>query len=263
MRRFFVVALVLFSLSARSDNREPLEWLGKLSEQGIDVSAEDWLILTQNPTKEQLNQILSRYARYVDTGRLDRGLFQPGWIITEQPQIQQNKPWAVAELKALEPDIPQYKPLKQALEVLKGWQARAVELFPDDLILFKGDQHQAVGHLNQWLEDLDLASDLPEDAYSQLHKDILTQVQIKFDLVLDGRLGAMTRQALLAITNERIRTLKANLERIRWLPKTLPYPHVKVDIAGFNVAYVVNSKETHIHKAIVGTKEKTDTCFSG
>ena len=261
MRRFFVVTLILFSLLARADNREPLEWLSNLSEQGIEVSADDWLIMAQNPTKEQLNQILSKYAHFVDTGRLNRRLFQPGWKISEQRQIRQKKVWTVDELKALEPGVPQYHALRQALIVMNNWRSKATALFPDDLILFEGDQHQAVNHLNQWLEDLDLASNLPEDAYSPLHKDILTQVQLKFDLMPDGRLGTMTRQALLAVTNERIRTLKANLERIRWLPKTLPYPHVKVDIAGFNVAYAVNPKETHIHKAIIGTKAKQTPVF--
>ena len=261
MRRFLVVTLTLLSIYVQADNNKSLEWLGKLSEQGITVSAEDWLTLSQSPTEKHLNRILSKYARYVDEGQLNPRLFQSGWTIKDQSQIQADISWKVSALADLEPAIPQYLYLKKALAVLKRWQIAAASLFPDDLILFEDDQHPAIAHLNQWLEDLDLATNLSEDAYTQQHKDALTQVQLKFDLMPDGRLGAMTRQALLAINNERIRTLKANLERIRWLPKSLPYPHVKVDIAGFNVAYAVSQKETYIHKAIIGTKAKQTPIF--
>lgn len=269
MRQFFVVMLVLcsFYASAETDQnaweskKQGLEWLAGLREQGIKVSANDWLILAQNPSDWQISQLLSKYARYVDTGRLDKGLFQPGWHITDKPEFDSNIIPSVKNLASLSSEIPQYKKLQKALAYLREWQEKAAGLFPDDLILFEDDQHPAITHLNQWLEDLDLATDLPDTAYSQQHKDVLTQVQLKFDLMPDGRLGAMTRQALLAINNERIRTLKANLERIRWLPKSLSYPHVKVDIAGFNVAYAVSRKETHIHKAIIGTKAKQTPIF--
>lgn len=284
MRQFIVVMLTLGVLSTSADNgqtisdseknnlnskpsasaannKQWLEWLSGLSGQGIDVAASDWLILSSNPSSQEASQIVRRYARYVDTGRLDRTLFQAAWHIADKAEFNPNSKLSSQRLASLSSDLPQFTPLVQALAYLHKWQSEAVSLFPDDLILFEGDQHPAINHLNQWLEDLDLASGLPEDAYSQQHKDVLTDVQLKFDLMPDGRLGAMTRQALLAITNERIRTLKANLERIRWLPKTLPYPHLKVDIAGLNVAYVVNANETYIHKAIVGTKAKKTPIF--
>ena len=270
MRQFFVVVvLTLYSIyvSAESNQNAPeirkqgLEWLAGLRDQGIEVSVRDWLILAQNPSGQQLTRLLHKYARYVDTGRLEKELFQSAWHIADKPEINSDEIPSAKYLSSVLPNIPQYKSLQKALAYLREWQRKAAGLFPDDLILFEGDQHPAIHHLNQWLEDLDLATNLPEDVYTQQHKDVLTQVQLRFDLMPDGRLGAMTRQALLAINNERIRILKANLERIRWLPKSLPYPHVKVDIAGFNVAYAVSPKETHIHKAIIGIKAKKTPIF--
>ena len=269
MRQFFVVLLALYSIHISAEtNRDTnqfkkngLEWLASLRGQGIEISASDWLILAQNPSRHQVSQLLDKYARYVDQGQFDKTLFQPGWHIRDKPEFESGNTSDVKSLAALSPELPQYKKLQQALAYLRDWQIKAASLFPDDLILFEGDEHPALIHLNQWLEDLDLATGLSEVAYTQKHKDVLTQVQLKFDLMPDGRLGAMTRRALLTINNERIRTLKANLERIRWLPKTLPYPHVKVDIAGFNVAHAVKPEETYIHKAIIGTRKKQTPVF--
>ncbi|OED43811.1 hypothetical protein ACH42_09030 [Endozoicomonas sp. (ex Bugula neritina AB1)] len=264
MRRFIVVMLMWYSAYACS-NQVPdkefwIEWLAQLPEQGIEVSSRHWQILSKKPSPDQVQAIVQEYARYLDVGRLNKKYYQPGWTIPDTPTVMQT-PLSPQMLKTLQPRIPQYKLLVNALDNLNHWRDTADTLFPDDLILFEGDQHSAVLQLNQWLEDLGLADDLPEDAYSQQHKDVLTDVQLLYDLSPDGRLGALTRQALLAVTNKRIRTLKANLERIRWLPQELPYPHTKVDIAGFNVAYVKSPSVTYIYKAIIGSARKQTPIF--
>ena len=260
MRRFIAVVLILYSVSAQSDSQSWLGWLSRLSEHGIDIADDHWLILSQNPQPKQVEAIAREYAQYMDQGVLDRKLFQPGWEIEDQP-VADFQDLEVATLKSIEPTIPQYAMLKQAMGQLRQWRQQATTLFPDDLILFAGDQHPMVNRLNQWLMDLGLADLLPEDVYSQIHKDVLTQVQLNFDLEPDGRLGALTRQALLAITNERIRVLKANMERIRWLPRQLPYPHIRVDITGYSVAYVTAPLEAQEHRAIVGRPDKQTPVF--
>ncbi len=264
MRQFIVISLLWFSTcvfgTQEHGKKNWISWLVSLTEQGIDVSPQHWQILAGNPSSQQVESIVLKYALYLDAGRLDKKYYQPGWAIpdilsTPAPNL------SPGTLQRLQPDIPQYAALVQALAVLKEWRDSADEHFPNDLILFEGDQHPAVARLNQWLADLDLAHGLPDEAYSQHHKDILTEVQLKYDLSPDGRLGALTRQALLAINLHRIRTIKANLERLRWLPKKLPYPHIFVDIAGFNVAHVKNKNQTDIYKAIIGSSRKQTPIF--
>lgn len=260
----WVVMLIGFTLYAKADNTAYINWLAGLPEQGIPVEDPDWQRLVASPSSAALQQIVRRYALYVDRGRLDKRLFQPGWQIDDQPRKEkdQSQRYSIDDLKGLEPDLPQYRALINSLKKLKNWSLVAAQEFPDDLIFFKDDRHSAVVRLNQWLMDLDLAEHLEGSVYTQAHKDVLTQVQLQFDLMPDGRLGVMTRQALLAITHERIRTLKANLERLRWLPSTLPYPHIRVDIAGFNVAWVKNKTNQKIHKAIVGMRHKQTPVFN-
>ena len=262
--RKWVVMLIWFTLAAKADNTAYINWIAGLPEQGIPVEDQDWKRLVSNPSPEELQQVVRRYALYLDQGRLDRHLFQPGWRIPDLPRQSKGQPhqYSIQDLKGLEPELPQYQALVSSLKKLKSWSLRAGQEFPDDLIFFEDDQHPAVARLNQWLMDLDLVEKLEGMVYTQAHKDVLTQVQLQFDLGPDGRLGVMTRQALLAITHQRIRTLKANLERLRWLPPKLPYPHIRVDIAGFNVAWVKSQSNQVTHKAIVGTRHKQTPVFN-
>ena len=262
-RCMFVMLLVVLCLPVRADRQQLLDWLYRMPEHGIDVEAGDWQVLVDNPSNRQIHSIVARYATYLDTGRLDRRLYQATWKLDEKAALKPSgKSLTLTQLESLPPRIPEYALLQKSLKQLRHWQSVAAERFPDDLIFFEGDRHPAIQELNQWLWDLDLADTLPDREYTQLHKDILTQVQLQFDLGPDGRLGANTRQALLAITNDRIRILKANLERLRWLPQELPYPHVRVDIAGFNVAWVEGRLRQFLHKAIIGTRHKQTPIFN-
>ncbi|KEQ12162.1 hypothetical protein GZ78_27310 [Endozoicomonas numazuensis] len=256
--------LIVFTLTAKAENAAYINWIAGLPDQGISVEDQDWQRLVSNPSSEVLQSMVHRYAFYVDQGRLDKNLFQPGWRIEDQSRVKKNhsSKYSIQDLKHLEPGLPQYQALISSLKRLKAWSLMADQEFPDDLIFFEDDQHPAVARLNQWLMDLDLVEKLEGDIYTQSHKDVLTEVQLKFDLGPDGRLGIMTRQALLAITHQRIRTLKANLERLRWLPSELPYPHIRVDIAGFNVAWVKSKSKQVMHKAIVGTRYKQTPVFN-
>ncbi|MRI34835.1 hypothetical protein EOPP23_17805 [Endozoicomonas sp. OPT23] len=263
MRRCIVVMLLLLATRLYATEYAYIDWLSNLDKQGIELSTEDWQTLVKKPSRKEVDQLVMKYAHYVESGRLDRKLFQPGWYIEEPDSLLSAKnQLSISELKALQSSMPQYPALIKSLAVMEKWQQTAVTEFPDQLIFFEGDQHPTVARLNQWLLDLDLVDELSGDIYTQTHKDILTQVQLKFDLGPDGRLGVLTRQALLAITNDRIRTLKANLERMRWLPNQLPYPHIKVDITGYKVDWAESRKKSTLYPAIVGTRFKQTPIFN-
>lgn len=260
-RCIVVVLLFLFSTTVSANRKQHLDWLANLPEHGIEVEVRDWQTLVKNPSSRQLQELVIKYATYLDQGQLDRSLYQAGWKIAEKPEFISPDSLDDFNPERFKPQLPEYEVLQKSLAALRNWQNTASEHFPDDLILFEGDQHPAIKKLNRWLIDLDLVENLPEDEYRQEHKDALTQVQVQFDLLPDGRLGANTRQALLSVTNERIRILKANLERVRWLPAKLPYPHIRVDIAGFNVAWVEAPYRQFLYRAIVGAPHKQTPIF--
>ncbi len=263
MHRCIVVMLLLLATRLCAAESVYIDWLSNLNKQGIELATEDWQTLAKKSSRKEIDQLVMKYAYFVESGRLDRKLFQPGWYIKEPiSSLSGTKLPTIQQLKSLESSLPQYSRLMDSLATMIKWRQAAVIEFPDQLIFFKGDQHPAVARLNQWLLDLDLIDELYGDIYTQTHKDVLTQVQLRFDLSPDGRLGVLTRQALLAITNERIRTLKANLERIRWLPNELPYPHIRVDIAGYKVAWALSQERVSLFPAIVGTRVKQTPVFN-
>ena len=251
-----IAAMALYGYaSSESSKKEVIQWLSQFPNHGIDVQPEHWAILGSSPSKAQIQEITDLYIWKMSVGQLNKHYYQPGWTINDR--ISNPKYSGLApDLEQIQPNIPQYRDLIKALKKLKTWKKDAYRLFPNDLVLFDGDKHSSVKLLSQWLEDLDLADNLPDDKYSQAHKDVLTKVQQKYKLILDGRLGNRTRQALLSITNERIRLIKANLERLRWLPDTLSYPRVWVDIAAYQASYQRSATDKVDYNIIVGTPQK-------
>ncbi|GAA4652834.1 hypothetical protein GCM10023116_51180 [Kistimonas scapharcae] len=265
MHRWFAVVLLLtVTPHLPAEERRLLDWLASLPSHGLSVSDQDWLILSTSPSPAQLQAITTKYARYLDTGQVDRHLYQPGWQIPDVPVLSpEQQRIEINQLYLTQSAIPQYETLREAMARLQYWLKDARRLFPDDLVIYKGDQHIAIPLLNAWLRDLDLAHDLPDDHYSESHLEALTKVQERYNLGPDGRLGPMTRQALVAITHDRIRTLKVNLERLRWLPRALPEQHVWVDIAGYEVIWMNDGREAGRYRAISGMPNRQTPIFQG
>ncbi len=264
--RVLVVLFFLTPYHSYSENKinksQLIDFLSSVNEHGFSVGSEDWVVLLKEPSSKQLISIYERYFHYIDSGRLDKRLFQGGWNISDKlrkPDLDNG----LKRLSELEPQIPEYRLLMKSLAKLRWWQNNALTIFGDDLVLFKGDNKPEVVQLNQWLIDIDLANVSLGSEYSQAHLDLLTDVQLQFKLLPDGRLGMLTRQALLAITNQRIKQLKTNLERLRWLPPELPYPHIWADIAGYQVSWVSRIGKKITYKAIFGKPEKQTPVFQG
>ena len=183
MHRCLVVMLILLvSLPVRANQSDWINWLAKLSDHGIVVESSDWKMLARGASHDQLQHMVTKYARYMDTGQLDRHLFQSAWKLEEKPQSLPVRHFTLSSLESLTPKLPEYALLQHSLKQLRYWQRVAGDQFPDNLILFEGDQHPVIKLLNQWLWDLDLADRLPDHEYTQAHKDVLTQVQLQFNL---------------------------------------------------------------------------------
>ncbi|MDR5867445.1 L,D-transpeptidase family protein [Halomonas koreensis] len=68
----------------------------------------------------------------------------------------------------------------------------------------------------------------------------------------DGIVGPRTRAALNVPVERRLATLRANLERARWLSGERPVPHLRVDLAGQRIRYRRPGGETWESRVIVG-----------
>ncbi len=251
------------SISDDQSERERLvQWLATAPRHGINLPQKHLIELASDPSMYNLRLMAERYASYLDTGFLDKHLYQPGWHIKDIPALPVlSGHLDVDNMSLIEPQLPQYQSLKSMLATLKTWLKMAVAHFPDDQVLEVGDRSPSVEVLNQWLIDLDITNSLSGRVYSRKHKKVISSVQRKGNIWSDGRLGARTRQALVALTNKRIETIKVNLERLRWLPRDIPYPYVWVDITNYDVAWVTGRKRQKHYKAIIGQRSRQTPVF--
>lgn len=239
-----------------------IEWLGTASQHGIDIPANHWLQLASDPSRQNVRVVAQHFASSLDRGMLDKRIYQPGWRIADRPALPAlENHFDNDNLNLVEPALPEYGQFKRHLQKLRWWLTNALQQFPDDLILDKGDRHASLGMLNQWLMDLDMADNLPVGGYSPAHERVIKQIQREQRLYADGRMGAKTRRVLVALTLRRIKTLLINMERLRWLPRTLPYPRVWVDIAGFEVHWLADKYRKKKYRAIVGIPSRQTPVF--
>lgn len=202
---------------------------------------------------EEINvQWAIRHEVYTDlAGVLEKGL--------EQNQVE-------AGLDNLKPPHRGYVNLKKSLSVYQqiasggGWEA-----VPDGPEFKKGDRDSRIPLMRRRLIMTGDLSD-KENADSDLFDDDLEQgirsFQERHSLDVDGVPGKTTVEALNVPVSERIKEIKVNMERWRWLPHDFGQKYVVVNIAGFELMVVEHSKIVLEMAIIVGTAARRTPVFS-
>lgn len=114
---------------------------------------------------------------------------------------------------------------------------------------------------------LAITGDLPESAardtstvYDAALGAAVKAFQERHALAVDGTAGPATLRAMNVPVGERIRTIRVNLERARWVMHDLPSRFVVVNIAGFMVYWVVDGQSIWESRVVVGkTATRTPT----
>jgi murein L,D-transpeptidase YcbB/YkuD len=88
-------------------------------------------------------------------------------------------------------------------------------------------------------------------------KYALMHFQKRHGLQADGRMGPNTLRALNVPVSVRIKTIIANLERWRWMPRHLPPIYVRVNVPDQSVSFVKNGKSVLTSKAVIGRRDNT------
>jgi murein L,D-transpeptidase YcbB/YkuD len=153
----------------------------------------------------------------------------------------------LASLRAQFPRGPFYQRLREGLARYQkimangGWPE-----FPDGPTLKPGAQDERVAVLAQRLA---ITGDLPadsftpgDDVYGASLEAGVRQFQMRHGLDADGIVGRSTARALNVSVEDRVKQLKINLERTRWVFDDISDNFILVNIAGF-VAYVVRDGE--------------------
>jgi L,D-transpeptidase YcbB len=115
------------------------------------------------------------------------------------------------------------------------------------------------------VEPRDRTRDRPSrsEAYDAETVEALKAFQAASGLTVDGIIGQMTIAAFNAgNTEQRIRRLVYNMERLRWMPRDFGARHVLVNAAGFETRVVEDGATIWSSKVIVGKPQHQTVFFS-
>ncbi len=175
-----------------------------------------------------------------------------------------------AALDSLRPHYAIYRGLRQAyreigaLAAAGGWPA-----FPSGPKLASGDRDARVAALRRTLAGMgELAAPAgaaPADAelFDGALESALKAFQSRHGLDPDGVAGAATATALSVPAGERLRQVRANLERWRWITTDLGERFILVNVADFRVGVWDGGRLVTSMPAIVGRAYRRTPDFSG
>jgi len=171
-------------------------------------------------------------------------------------------------LDSLRPGHAVYRLLRKAyrqygeLVAAGGWPG-----FPPGPKLVKGDCDPRVGALRRTLAAMGEkpAADAPGDAdlFDDALEGAVKSFQLRHGLEPDGVVGAETSSAIGVPAAERLKQIRANLERWRWITQDLGDRYVLVNVADFRVVIFEAGRLVMSMPAIVGRAYRQTPDFSG
>lgn len=214
------------------------------------------------------------YGSHLLTGHVNPETIQSEWVIEKRVadlaeilEAALNANDIEKALKSLRPPHPDYAALRNALLTYEnivsmgGWPE-----VPPGPKLEKGDQGPRVGALRSHLMvsgDLVLSEENSYHLFDEVLEAAVRRYQDRHGLKGDGIVGRETRKALNVSAQKRVRQLKANLERWRWLPQNLGERYILVNIANFELDVVENGHIMMTMRVVVGRRYRRTPVFSG
>lgn len=159
----------------------------------------------------------------------------------------------------LQPQHPGYLRLKSAL--LKYQNIKKSGIWPKVPMgpkICKGDFGKRIVDLRSRLI---ISGDLPESAnnrweyFDKTLEDGVKRFQARNGLKVDGIVGSTTLSALNVSVEDRIKQIKLNMERWRWLPQNLGQHYLLVNTANYELDVVENNRVIKSVRTIVGKKK--------
>jgi murein L,D-transpeptidase YcbB/YkuD len=221
-----------------------------------------------------LSASLYRYSNDVYSGRFKASDLDADWHIKNQPVdvrrvfTDVDRKTSIAQyLKQLPPRHSAYELLKQQLQHFRelaqqgGW--RRLAWGP---VLEREVQHEQVVQLRRRLQ---LTGDLVMDPFPDMDvfdrwlEEAVRRYQARHGLEVDGKVGPRTRRSLNITVGERIRQIRINMERWRWLPRELGKRYLVVNMAGFELYIIEDGLVELSMPVIIGKSYRATPTFSG
>lgn len=212
-------------------------------------------------------------------GQLTANDVDPDWHISRQPfdsvsfllnaVASDNLPRALHDLP---PQIPSYQLLRQALAKYRDLESRQVvwTRIPVVSAVYPYTSHEIIPLLRARITEAyqthgKVEYNLPQtlsEYYDEALVHAIKAFQAQHGLNADGIIGKNTQRALNMTPADKIRQLRLNMERLRWLPRELGDRYVLVNIAGFQLAAVKDAQQRLNMRIIVGKNYRSTPSFS-
>ncbi len=212
------------------------------------------------------------YGFHLLDGRLDSETIDPEWHIqSPEEDLSRVLEDALGEnrvreaLESLLPRTPCYQHLKEARARYRriaadgGWP-----MIPEGDKLEKGSSGSRVRLLRERLVasgDL-AAAGIDGEMFDGMLEGAARRFQERHGLAADGVVGPNTLGALNVPVEERLRQIEINLERWRWLPRSLGDRFIRVNIANFEMDLFEGGERIMNMRVIVGRDYRRTPVFS-
>ncbi|MFV3410105.1 L,D-transpeptidase family protein [Bdellovibrio bacteriovorus] len=194
-----------------------------------------------------VSEAIIRYVTHLSTGRfdpmeIDTDIKMPKKKFTEYVELNQvlravegniSTKALVAGLDKFAPTHLRYVDLKQLLAYFRsiqnagGWS----QIKLNKKSLRPGDKDAAIPAIRGRLQSLGYAVTSTGDVYDADLKRVIEDVQGVNNMGVDGVIGNEVMTFLNTTVADRVFQLEVNMEKIRWLPKTMESRHVFVNLA--------------------------------
>ena len=209
-------------------------------------------------------------AAHMIQGKLDPLRLEPDWTVqgrnldlVEALISALRKNVIQNSLAQFAPAHPGYRVLRQELKRLREKQENAFEKIAPGPALKSGMRNDRVKLMQLRLSALGyLMAPFEDGLMDEATTDALELFQETEGIDADGIAGAATLAALNRDQTDRIKQLRVNMERWRWLPDDLGLRHVRVNIAGFDVTTYANGDPLRTHLAVTGRSYRKTPVFS-
>jgi len=221
-----------------------------------------------------LSASLYRYSNDVYSGRFNASDLDANWHIKNQ-SVDVGRLFAdVARKASIAQLLKQLPPRHSAYQLLKQQLQRFRELAQQGVwhglesgpVLKNGVQHKQVVQLRRRLQltgDLVLDPFPDMDIFDRWLEEAVRRYQARHGLEVDGKVGPRTRRSLNITVGERIRQIRINMERWRWLPRELGQRYLIVNMTGFELYLVEDGLVELSMPVIIGKSYRATPTFSG
>lgn len=220
-----------------------------------------------------LTDALFHYALHLNEGRASSDSIQEGWTLRKQKIDLLNVVSYTFKNNELNKILLGFQPKHKGYQALQKslQQYREVEAFggwtdipPGESLRLGMTDDRLFLLRTRLLLTADLIDHAEKESAQMQPADVaaLKRLQKRYGLHPDGVLGKRTLLALNVSVSDRIRQIKINMERWRWLPKKLGEKYLLVNIADFSISLIDQGKSVLSMPVVVGNRYRKTPVFS-